>query len=107
MLAIREQHHFLGHFSLIATDWFHGSALEPTELQALLAESSGIRVSLALRSEAESPKQFVPRQSPASRKFTGYVGREVSFFQLFSTTSCARILFSNDFAIDLDLGQKK
>ena len=75
---------FFGHFSPIATDltdWFRGSALEPTDLQALPAESSSIRVSLSLRSEAKPRGQCVPRQSPETRKFTGGVSREVSFFE--------------------------
>jgi len=61
----------LGHFSPIATDWFQGSALEPTDLQALPAESSRILVSVALQSEAEPPEQCVPRQSPGTRNVTG------------------------------------
>jgi len=69
-----------GHFSLIDTDWFQGYALEPPDLQALLAESSSIRVSLALRSEAEPREQCVPRQSPGTRNVTGGVSREVSNF---------------------------
>ncbi len=69
-----------GHFSLIASDWFQGSALEPTDLQVLPAESSRIRVSLALRSEAEPREQCVPRQSPGTRNFTVGASREVSLF---------------------------
>ena len=86
MFRYRSQN--LRHFSLIATDWsdwsdwFQGSALEPTDLQALPAESSSIRVSLALRSEAEPREQCVPRQSPGTRNFTGCVSREVSNFRL-------------------------
>ena len=66
------------HFSPIATNWFQGSALEPTDLQALPAESSSIRVSLALRNEAEPREQYVPRQSPGTRNFNGGVSREVA-----------------------------
>ena len=58
----------LGCYSLIAIDWFQGSALEPTDLQALPAESSSIRVSLALRNEAEPREQCVPGQSGRARE---------------------------------------
>ncbi|HUP81258.1 MAG TPA: YbaY family lipoprotein [Pirellula sp.] len=69
------------HFSLIPSDWsewFQGSAWDPTDLQALPAESSGIRVSLALRSEAESRELCVPGQRPGTRNFTSGVSRELS-----------------------------
>jgi len=62
---------FFGHFSLIATDltdWFRGSALEPTDLQALPAESSSIRVSLSLRSEAKPRGQCVPKHGQNLRE---------------------------------------
>ena len=65
----------------IAADWFQGTALEPTDLQALPAESSSIRASLALQSEVEPREQSVPRQSPGTKNFTGRVSREVPFFQ--------------------------
>ena len=69
---------FFRHFSLIATDWFKGSALEPTDLQALPAELPSTHVSLVLRSEAEPREQCVPRRSPGTRNSTGGVSREVS-----------------------------
>jgi len=39
----------IGCYSLIANDWFQGSDLETTDLQALPAVSSSIRVSLGPR----------------------------------------------------------
>ncbi len=62
----------LRHFSPIATNWFQGSALEPNDLQALPAESSRIRGSLALRSEAE---RGGARRSLRSSAFPGRAGR--------------------------------
>ena len=55
-------------FSANVTDWFQGSGLEPTAMQALPAESPSIRGSIALRSEAEPREQRVRRQSPGTRK---------------------------------------
>ena len=70
-----------GHSSASTTRWFHwfqGSALEPTALQALPAESLNIPDFTALRSEAEPRKQCVPRQSQGTRIVTGCVHREAS-----------------------------
>ncbi len=44
---------FFRHFSLNATNWFQGSALEPAELQALPAEPRSIRSRPSLLFEAE------------------------------------------------------
>ena len=58
-------------FSANVTDWFQGSGLEPTAMQALPAESLSIRGSIALRSEAEPLEQRVPRQSPGTSNIGG------------------------------------
>ena len=58
-------------FSANVTDWFQGSGLEPTAMQALPAESLSIRGSIALRSEAEPLEQRVPRQSPETSNIGG------------------------------------
>ena len=58
-------------FSANAAHWFQGSALAPTAMQALPAESPSIRGSIALRSEAEPREQRVPRQSPGTSNIVG------------------------------------
>ncbi len=75
---------FYGHFSLIATIWFPGSAWEPNALQAPPAEAS-----LVPRTrEAEPPRQCVPRQEPGNERVHGGVEREVSFLAF----NCLRLL---------------
>jgi len=56
---------FFQHFSPIATNWFQGSALEPTELQALPAEPTSIRSRASLRCEAEPREQCIPQDDVA------------------------------------------
>ena len=70
---------FLGHFSLIATIWFPGSAWEPNELQALPAVAS---LKPTTR-EAEPRRQCVPRQEPGNERIRGGVQREVLKFMCF------------------------
>ena len=65
-LGVAEQNQDSQHISASATDrthWFQGSALEPTALQALPADS----VPFASQSEAEPREQCVPRQSLGTR----------------------------------------
>ena len=64
-LGMLHKHQDPRNISASATLWSQGSALEPTDLQALPAES----VSVALRSESEPREQSVPRQSLGTRNW--------------------------------------
>ena len=66
------------HPSPIATNWFQGSALEPTALQALPAEPTIIRSRPSLRCEAEPREQCIPRRSQGTRIKNGGDEREVT-----------------------------
>jgi len=68
----------LRHFSPISTNWFQGSALEPTELQALPADAAIIRSRPASRCEAEPREQCVPWRSQGTSIKNGGDEREVS-----------------------------
>ena len=71
--SAKEIHRTIRHFSPIATNWFQGSALEPTELQALPAEPKIIRARPSLQCEAEPREQFIPRRSQGTRIKNGGV----------------------------------
>ena len=76
------------HFSPIATNWFQGSALEPTELQALPADATIIRSRPSLQCKAEPREQCIPRRSQGTRIKNRGHEREVANCHLFSL-ACA------------------
>jgi len=76
MVPDRDRDRFFRHFSLFATVWFvwfWGSALEPTELQALPAETGDDPDPCLEGNEAEPRKQCVPKQEPGNELFLQFV----------------------------------
>ena len=92
--------------SACATNWFQGSALEPTALQALPAESPVIRVSYAKRSEAEPRGQCVPRQSLGTRNIIGILQREVSIRPCVLLSICMVVLLASTATIGKVVAQE-
>ena len=70
-----KQRHAENQLVIAATNWFQGSALGPTELQALPDELTIIRSRPLLQCEAEPRAQCIPRRSQGTRIQYGAVNR--------------------------------